>query len=443
MKKNAIWTPSETMIRRELSMAGRGPDNYRKARAQAEANDEDFLDEDDIASAPPGKPLLPGEISADSLGLAETNLENRGMKLNEAKKMKREVLAKERAAELESEAQKLGSLGSTFKQLFSKPGQPLESPSLPVSPIKLKAASKEKSVSKDQVKDNSKNSASKRKREETPRPDASPEIVGKPVPASEHSTSPKKRKVEKSHAAPSTAPPTITTKTVTTTVPLAAPAPSPKKSSRPATPALPSMPAPEKPKANTASKVTASSSRPRRVSLTLKGPAEPAPEPVHTTRGTATRASSRRSSMTGPPSATLPSENTRRKSATPAPPASPAPMVTAAGRRSKRPAPGPLVESHEGGAAISMGRRQHAPSRRFGINARKATQDNSSRDKEISTKIEEAVIMEEIDPNEPRYCLCGDVSYGEMGACENQNVSRRLCRSAKCCPSKADMIIVV
>ena len=440
MKKNAIWTPSETMIRRELSIAGRGPDNYRKARAQAEANGEDFLDEDNIASAQPGKPLLPGEISADSLGLAETNLENRGMKLNEAKKMKREVLAKERAAELESEAQKLGSLGSTFKQLFSKPsGQDLGSPVLPVSPIKLKTVPKEKATSKEKAKDSSKNTANKRKRGETPRMDASPEAVGKPIPASEHPPSPKKRKVESSHAAPSTAPPTVTTKTVTTTVPLAAPAPSPKKPSRPTTPALPSMPAPEKPKPNTASKVTASSSRPRRVSLTLKGPAEPAPDPVHTTRGTATRASSRRSSMTGPPSATLPSESTRRKSATPAPPASPATVVTAAGRRSKRPAPGPLVESHEGGAAISVGRRQHAPSRRIGINARKVTQDSASKDKDASTKVEEVVMMEEIDPNEPRYCLCGDVSYGEMVACENPNVSSYNSFLGRCCQNKANI----
>jgi len=28
------------------------------------------------------------------------------------------------------------------------------------------------------------------------------------------------------------------------------------------------------------------------------------------------------------------------------------------------------------------------------------------------------------DPNEPRYCLCNDVSYGDMVGCDNEDVSR-------------------
>jgi len=27
------------------------------------------------------------------------------------------------------------------------------------------------------------------------------------------------------------------------------------------------------------------------------------------------------------------------------------------------------------------------------------------------------------DPNEPRYCLCNDVSYGDMVGCDNEDVS--------------------
>ena len=432
MKKNAIWTPSETMIRRELSIAGRGPDNYRKTRAQAEGAGEEFLDEDDIANADPGKPLLPGEISADSLGLAETNLENRGMKLNEAKKMKREVLAKQHAAELESEAQKLGVLGTKFKQLFSKPPDPslsaLGSPLLSTSPTKAKSTPKEKASKKEKAKEAAKAPDKKRKRDETPKSDLGSKAKEDSVPSEK---SPKKRKTEEPQSAPptaaATAPPlTITTKTVTTTVPLAAPAPSPRKPSRrstSATPATPIMAAPEKPKPVSTPKATASSSRPRRVSLTLKGPAEPPPEPVQTSPRTATRASSRRSSI-GPPSATIPQEQPRRKSVTPAPPTSPAQAVTAAGRRSKRPAPGLVVENQEGGAAISVGKRRHAPAKRAALPARKAGNDPSSKERDEATK--EAAVLEEIDPNEPRYCLCGDVSYGEMVACENPNVSAPL-----------------
>ena len=30
------------------------------------------------------------------------------------------------------------------------------------------------------------------------------------------------------------------------------------------------------------------------------------------------------------------------------------------------------------------------------------------------------------DPNEPRYCICNQVSYGDMVACDNQDVSSRV-----------------
>ena len=35
------------------------------------------------------------------------------------------------------------------------------------------------------------------------------------------------------------------------------------------------------------------------------------------------------------------------------------------------------------------------------------------------------------DPNEPRYCLCNDVSYGDMVGCDNEDVSDFL--SLLCC----------
>lgn len=30
------------------------------------------------------------------------------------------------------------------------------------------------------------------------------------------------------------------------------------------------------------------------------------------------------------------------------------------------------------------------------------------------------------DPNEPRYCICNQVSYGDMVACDNQDVSKNI-----------------
>ena len=52
-----------------------------------------------------------------------TAVRNRGMKLNEAKKLKRETLAREQAAQAAQEAElaarRLGDIGSAFKNLFS------------------------------------------------------------------------------------------------------------------------------------------------------------------------------------------------------------------------------------------------------------------------------------------------------------------------------------
>ena len=422
MKKNAIWTPSETMIRRELTDAKRGPDYYQKAMRLAEENGDDFLDEDDIAHREPGRPLLPGEISSEKLGLGETALENRGMKLNEAKKQKREILARERAAELESEAQKLGSLGSTFKELFSKPpGPALQSPLASASLPKGKDTPRDKNA---KLKDPTK-SAKKRKRDETPKSEV-------PTTHAELATSPIKPSLKKQkREQPRPMPLSITTETVTTTIPLAAPAPSPQKPPRKATPApaTPVMAAPEKPKAVSpkdiaAASSTATSSRPRRISLTLKGPSEPPSEPVLASPRTATRTGTRRGSISTTP---VPPnrDHPRRKSATPAPLPSPIAVVTAAGRRSKRPAPGAVIESHEDGPAVSVGKRQHAPKKKVVGIEKRATDIAGGKDKENAFKPDEAMVGEEIDPDEPRYCLCGDVSYGDMIACENDHVSGR------------------
>ena len=429
MKKNAIWTPSETMIRRELSLAGRGPDNYKSTKAKCDAAGEDFIDDDNIANAPRGKALVPGEISADSLGLADTNLSNRGMALNIAKKEKREKMAREQADILASEAQKLGHRLDSLKNIFaSPPEKPLESPILSASTLKAKEAPKKKTISEEKSKEATKTPARKRKREESPKADPPPKPVdivsSSAKPSSETVASPvkstKKRKTEQ--AQPESL--EIVTETITTKVPLAAPAPSPSRPSRrstSATPATPVMAAPEKPTAATTPRSTTSSKRPR--SLTLRGP-EPPPEPVHTSPRTSSRVHSRRSSA-GPPSATTPREHLRRKSTTPAPPQSPPPVVTAAGRRSKRPAPGVVIESQEGGAAVSVGKRQHAPKKKGGMplsNAKRAAENASAKEKENAVNLEEEAAGEEIDADEARYCYCGDVSYGDMVACENDNV---------------------
>ncbi|KAL8763613.1 MAG: hypothetical protein Q9184_000613 [Pyrenodesmia sp. 2 TL-2023] len=496
MKKNAIWSPSETMIRRELADAGRGPENYRSAKAKSEITGEPFIDDDNLASRPPGQPLQPGEISADSL--VETSLSNRGMKLNEAKKIKRETLLKEQRAEaeqiakleVEQAAKRLGDIGSTIKNLFSGATNFVYPSSSSSASAQAKAL--EKAKEKDREKEREKQKlkeekarekerererqkeierqeeiekakarereeqekekqrqleqerqeqlekekreqellakqkfeeeqlerqarekeaqearaleeeanakakeaereaaaakiSKKRKREPPPKIDmpASEEEV-----AAEPRTPPKKRRTTQAE---------VVSNTVTTTLPLAAPGPSPMKSAAPMPLATPAQ---ETRRSN------------RHPSLTLRGPAPPA-DSIEPSPRSATRASVRRSSIAGS-AASVPPES-RLRSATPAKVSTPA--STAASRRSKRSAPGPVIDDPEGGAAVSVGIRKTAPQRRGAAGA--ASASRSSKQKEAIVQAQEEAAGEEIDPDEERYCICGDVSYGDMVKCEN------------------------
>ena len=468
MKKNAIWTPSETMIRRELSEQGRGPDNYRAAKAKAAAIGEEFIDEDNIAGKLPGQPLVPGELSSEGIGLEDTSLSNRGMKLNEAKKLKREMVQREQAAqaaaELEQEAKRMGDLPNAIKKLFDQPPQRLsqigaapshrasgtgEKPKARAKPKEkdrpqehakamIKPPEKEKAVEKQVVAaeqvaivdpvsaieqtavmeqaivtepkpptpleiEAQKASLKKRKREATPK-DNDPPQAHELVPSPVKSPAKKRRASPEPVVAPIKVNDMITT---TTSVPLAAAGPVMVQDPIPSVDAPPST----------------TTRRSRRQSLVLKAPT-PVPEvvPVMTPPRPASRAASRRPS-TAPASEPANRDHLKRKSATPAP----VPLATAASRRSKRPAPGPVTPSLEGGAALSVGRRQNAPRKRgsgAAATAKKAAEGAANaKAKEEAVKLEEEAAGEEIDPDEPRYCVCGDVSYGTMICCENNDVS--------------------
>ena len=62
---------------------------------------------------------------------------------------------------------------------------------------------------------------------------------------------------------------------------------------------------------------------------------------------------------------------------------------------------------------MSYGRRKAKP-------GKKRFREHGPKDGDI--RIDEDGVLEEIDPNEPRYCLCGDVSFGTMICCENTDV---------------------
>ena len=491
MKKNAIWSPSETMIRRELADAGRGPENYRSTKAGAEISGEPFIDDDNLASRPPGQPLQPGEISADSLAFEETSLSNRGMKLNEAKKIKREALLKEQAAEaeqlakleVEQAAKRLGDIGSTIKNLFSGatnfvyPSSSTSASAQAKALEKIKEREREKEKEKQRVREEkakekererqkeiekqeeierakarekeeqererqrqleierqeqmekerleqealekqrleqerieretlekeAKAKEEEEKAKEAEREAAAAKVSKKRkresglqvnVPAPQRDVTPEPKSSPKKRR---TALPEPLSDTVTITVPLAAPGPSPNRIATPV------------PHITPASETRRSTRRP---SLTLRGPAPPA-DMVEPSPRSATRASNRRTSVAGS-TASIPPE-TRRRSATPAKISTPA--STAASRRSKRSAPGPVVDDPEGGAAVTVGIRKSAPRERGSASTGRARQKGSE------VEAQEGAAGEEVDPNEERYCICGDVSYGDMIKCENSQVS--------------------
>ncbi|KAL7920524.1 hypothetical protein ACQKWADRAFT_298278 [Trichoderma austrokoningii] len=117
MKKNATWTPSETMIARELKALCRGPDAYREAKKKAEEEGTVFepIVPTPIVDNESGARQMPaGAISVDSLAATEVPTSNRGMKLNEAKKLKREQLAKLAAEEAEESARKMQQAAKLF-----------------------------------------------------------------------------------------------------------------------------------------------------------------------------------------------------------------------------------------------------------------------------------------------------------------------------------------
>ncbi|KAI5859380.1 hypothetical protein GGS23DRAFT_586183 [Durotheca rogersii] len=172
MKKNAVWNPSDTMIARELKNLGRGVEAYRAAQKQAEEEGKPFdaalpapvVDAESGTQHPPE-----GAISAEALTADEVQLSNRGMKLNEAKKLKRETLARMAAEEAEESARKMAEAARMF---FTHEASPSVAGSVPdKAPEPSQTQSQGQGQSQSQKSVPSKPKTKKRKREsmsETP-----------------------------------------------------------------------------------------------------------------------------------------------------------------------------------------------------------------------------------------------------------------------------------
>ncbi|EEH20271.2 hypothetical protein PABG_02530 [Paracoccidioides brasiliensis Pb03] len=408
MKKNNIWQPSEIMIHRELAVRGRGWEGYRVAKLNAETTGAEFVDCDDITkNYVSGKLVRKSEVDADISGVEETKLSNRGMKLNEAKKLKRENLAREQAAlaavEAEMAAKRLGDIGSTFKSLFSTPAEQSH-----YSSVQSGLLGKSFKANGPAVKDRPKvpkQPAKKRKFEEAAVPESFRDVDSQAaVSSTTAKPSAKKRKLSKS-AFSSTVNPTADDASMESAV-------SATRGPQAATGGLSTV--------SKRSSLPASPTEFRRSIGPAVSKAHPTPTPP------VTRPASRPRSATGAPGESTGRERPSRKSATPAvsraAPGADQVTTTAAGRRSKRPAPGPVTSGQDGGAAVSVGRRKAKPTAKKKKD--QAYKESSQTPRTEDVRIDEDGVLEEIDPNEPRYCLCGDVSFGTMICCEDNDCDK-------------------
>ncbi|GAB7322127.1 hypothetical protein MBLNU13_g03148t1 [Cladosporium sp. NU13] len=344
MKKNAIWIPSSTMVRRELKNLGRGVNGREAAKAAAEAGGEPFVD--DPGDTDPTKVEISGDEQATMTAMlgnttytdqdedADAELINRGMRLNEAKKLKRARMLeeqKEAAAQLARE-------------------QGTEAPS-----AESKAATDGK----------------KRKRDDTPAGPSANVPVASPDPLTKAAPPPKKLKIA--------LPPAPGAGTASK-VPLAPAGPS--ASPNPSAARRAATPPPSK-----------------RPTLVLKAGKAVSEEPPNR------RVSLRRGSNGEIPVGDDENIGSPRGSAPKAPT-----------RRSKRPAPGVITNGDNESAKVGVSRRKSAPKKKAA--ASKPHTPTTTSAPPLEPALEEE--QEPIDPTEPRYCTCGDVSWGTMIACDNE-----------------------
>lgn len=425
MKKNAVWSPSDTMILRELKLLGRGIEGYRAAKLKAEAAGEPFEYElpAPVYDSSGKKVMAEGAISIDAVSRADLNQENRGMKLNQAKKLKRENQAKElaklAAEEAEESARKMAEAARAMKGLFAKPPSKTasngntkgpESPSkTPAKAPSQKKRKRESTAEIESVKTEADSSKPvikpKRSKMETP-------VPAPPVSAGSHLSNVSVPSVPQTPDESSTEP-ILALASPPTNVPVQAS--SPKKAS---TPILPPTKENKKDSKKELKRPAAISTTTTRRRTSAAATPTPAPEALPTRRPpsrASSRPTSRGKAASLEPTPVIAGKVRSRRASTVH--NTPAPEVRPSSRRAKRPAPGVVTEGMEGSAVV--GKRSAATRRKAG--PKKQQRDEEKDTTEIWDEIDDEGNI--ISPSEPRYCLCNRVSFGVMIECENSDVS--------------------
>ncbi|RAL59731.1 hypothetical protein DID88_000363 [Monilinia fructigena] len=450
--------------------------------------------------------IAEGAISAEALGAQVVQISNRGMKLNEAKKLKKEAAAKElaklaaeAAEEAEESVRKMREAASTVKSLFNdhpeeekekdkdkastktskKPGSRKRKRESTIEDLKANGEASASNV--DGITDTNENQGDrvneaessklgkpqfKRTKTETPVPPPHPIITNAtpratPVPTLESAVS-----VASSIAlsAPTTDTPTVSTplvpvsatsppKSLTPILPPGAEKKEAKKEARKAAAAakkevkeaakamVEAEKAEKAVKAETEENKVEKPEKPTNTRATRKAtpvapPIEtttPVPEVLPAKRPTSSRG---KAAAVKEAAAVAAAAIKAEEPVSVAPPAvlerprrtstarnTPAPEPRQPSKRAKRPAPGVVTVSTEGGStAVSVGKRRAAPRKKAGQKREKKDGREGSTVQEVLDEINDDGSL--VDPNEPLYCNCNRVSFGTMIACENDNCEK-------------------
>jgi hypothetical protein len=494
MKKNAVWTPSETMIKKQLEAGQRGQEYYEREKARCEAAGIKMIDEEpDMPSTRPAAPPPAAEeapppnatavppphlartadddLTAVALALSQarknssaapsiaadtaTNKDDDGSIIDGTRLSKRESQRRQArldVKELEDAGRRIKDAADKLIDMSIDFGTPPSSRKK--STARTPANHKRKRDSSPQPTSETPSAATREQSlasqdSGTKPPDQKRLRIFPPIAPAPASISTPRTATSAAPSPLSTEPMPQPESTTTTSiqVPLAPAGPStPKLASKPQsktasrnpTPAVPSptfpataepakspvVSAPPPPQAA----LTAASTRSRRESVAPKA-VSPPPAPAPSAKGP--KAALTSASEAPQPAAALPTRPRSARGHVPTPKAQseePKPheaekqtrelrrhsvfsqvaiVPTRASSRRKPPPKGDVTAGEDGKKTVT--------------NVKRAQGNKNKRKKKADEDPEP--LEEEIDPDEPRYCICDDVSFGQMISCDN-NVSK-------------------